>query len=161
MATAGPTALLAQQNAAPTETTPLATELQGILPDGRALSLESLRGQVVLVFFWSTECAVCRNKMPEFRANAAGWKGQNFTLLGVNMDERQAAFLRYEELVASLVPAAQKFPSVWGKHPNHKDNLGPIQRLPTAILIDKEGRVAERYIGRIPPQAWDRIADLL
>jgi thiol-disulfide isomerase/thioredoxin len=160
-------AWLAATSAAPllaqpaTATPPASVELSGAGPDGRAFSIDALRGQVVLVFYWSTECPVCRNKMPELLANAAGWKGQKFTLLGVNMDEKKSAFLRYEEVVAGLVPPGQQFLSVWGNDPSHRDNLGPVQHLPSAVLIGKDGRVVERYSGRIPPQAWDRIADLL
>ena len=29
------------------------------------------------------------------------------------------------------------------------------------ILLDKTGRLMEQYHGRIPPEAWDRIADLI
>jgi peroxiredoxin len=135
--------------------------LTGQTPSGQTISLEQLRGQVTLVFYWSTDCAVCRSKMPELRANAAGWHGKKFTLLGVNMDAKKEEFQLYEKLVTPLLPEAQKFPSVWGLDPDFKDNLGPVQQLPSAVLVDQEGRVIERYKGRIPPQAWDRIADLL
>lgn len=139
---------------------PLAT-LQGTTLDGQTLSLEALRGQVVLVFFWSTDCAICLNKMPELRINAAGWRGQKFTLLGVNMDKQREAFQRYEEVVVPLLPAEHRFQSVWGNDPRHAHNLGPVDRLPSAVLINAKGQVVERYSGRIPPQAWNRIADLL
>jgi hypothetical protein len=33
--------------------------------------------------------------------------------------------------------------------------------LPAAFLLDKTGQLVEQYHGRIPPEAWDRIADLL
>lgn len=39
-------------------------------------------------------------------------------------------------------------------------NLGKHAMLP-ADLLDKTGKVVEPYVGRIPPQAWDKIADLL
>ncbi len=110
----------------PSEPTPDLAELRGTTPSGKVLDLASLRGQVVLVFYWSTDCAVCRNKMPELRANVAGWQGQNFSLLGVNMDAQQSAFLNYEEVVTPLLPAAQIFPSAWGLAPGYTDNLGPV-----------------------------------
>lgn len=158
LAAASPSSLLAQE---PRKSAPPVALLQGTALNGQRLSLEALRGQVVLVFYWSTECGVCLSKMPELRANAAGWQGQNFTLLGVNKDAKRETFLRYEAAVASLIPTAQKFASVWAYGPDYRDNLGPIEHLPTACLINKEGQVVERYSGRIPPQAWNRIADLL
>jgi thiol-disulfide isomerase/thioredoxin len=158
LAAAAPTSLLAQANPDPS---PALAELHGTTGSGQPIDLAGLRGRVVLVFFWSTECPVCRSKMPELRANAAGWQTQNFTLLGVNLDEEESTFLRYEEVVTPLLPAAQRFPSVWGLAPAYKDNLGAEREPPSAVLIDKDGWVVERYSGRIPPQAWDRIADLL
>lgn len=156
-----PSALWAQSQPITGGTSGAPADLQGTTPGGQRLSLEALRGQVVLVFYWSTDCAVCRSKMPELRANAAGWNGQNFTLLGVNMDQKKSEFLLYEKVVKPLLPAAQRFPSVWGLDPEYQDSFGAVQHLPSAVLIDKAGRVVERYSGRIPPQAWDRIADLL
>ena len=149
--------LFAQNSASPIAAV---AELNGTT-SGQRITLQGLRGQVVLVFYWSTECSVCRNKMPELRANASGWAGQNFTLIGVNMDVNQEDFLRYEKVVAPLLPPEQRFASVWGRHPTYLDNLGPVTHLPTTFLVDKKGEVAERYNGRIPPQAWNRIADLL
>jgi len=136
-------------------------DLTGKTPSNQTITLHQLRGQVVLVFFWSTDCPVCLAKMPELRANAAGWYGKNFTLLGVNMEKKKDQFLLYEKVVTPLLPAAKRFTSVWGLDPDYKDSLGPVQHLPSAVLIDKDGRVVERYSGRIPPHAWDRIADLL
>ncbi|AOW14558.1 hypothetical protein LPB72_05860 [Hydrogenophaga crassostreae] len=158
LAGAAPVSLLAQT---PSFATPGQAELRGVTSGGEVLALNTLRGQVVMVFYWSTECPVCRNKMPELRANAAGWQGQKFTLLGVNMDQKREDFLRYEEVVTPLLPQEQLFPSVWGRDPAYQDNLGPVSHLPSTVLIDKQGQVAERYMGRIPPQAWNRIADLL
>lgn len=135
--------------------------LEGTAPNGQRISLDALRGQVVLVFYWSTGCAVCRDKMRELRANLAGWKGQPFTLLGVNMDTKPQDFLAYEELVAQTVPDSLHFTSVSAFSPGFRDTMGKPTQLPSGCLIDKQGRLVERYTGRIPPSTWDRIADLL
>jgi peroxiredoxin len=136
-------------------------ELEGTTQNGQRLRLAGLRGRVVLVFYWATGCAVCRDKMRELRANLAGWQGQPFTLLGINMDERQQDFIRYETLVRQTVPAAQLFTSLWAGTPGFLDSMGRPEHLPSACLIDKQGHLVERYSGRIPPEAWDRIAELL
>lgn len=135
--------------------------LEGTAPNGQRIGLSALRGQVVLVFYWSTSCAVCRDKMRELRANLAGWKDQSFTLLGVNMDPRLQDFLAYEALVAQTVPIGQHFVSVSSLSPGFRDTMGTPTQLPSGCLIDKQGHLVERYTGRIPPATWDRIADLL
>ncbi len=136
-------------------------ELEGTALNGQRLRLAGLRDRVVLVFYWSTGCAVCRDKMRELRANLSGWQGQPFTLLGVNMDARQQDFSAYEQLVRQTVPAAQRFTSLWAGAPGFRDSMGLPDHLPSACLIDKQGRLVERYSGRMPPEAWDRIAELL
>jgi len=135
--------------------------LEGRTADGQALGLAGLRGRVVLILYWSTGCAVCRDKMHEMRANLAGWQQHPFTLLGVNMDARRQDLSSYETLLRQTVPAAQRLRSVWAADPSFVNSLGTPNLLPSGALIDKDGRLVERYSGRIPPEAWDRIAELL
>ena len=135
--------------------------LRGTGPDGKPLSLEALRGRVVLVFYWTTGCAVCRDKMRELRANMMGWQGQPFSLIGVNSDARRQDWLEYERLVSSTIPLAQRFPSLWSGDASTVDSMERPTQWPSACLIDKSGRLVERYRGRIPAEAWDRIAELL
>ena len=65
-----------------------ALALQGRTLDGQAFDLARLRGRVVMLMMWRTDCAVCLDKMPELRANAQGWKGKPFDLVLVNLDAR-------------------------------------------------------------------------
>jgi hypothetical protein len=67
----------------------------------------------------------------------------------------------YEKLIAYLVPAKQRFIQMWSGEIGYADNVGKTDHLPMTFLIDKTGRVVETYTGRIPSEAWDKIADLL
>lgn len=141
---------------------PMATPvIEGKTLDGSAFKLSSLKGKVVLVMFWSTGCAVCRDKMPELRTNYEGWSGKPFELVAVNTDTRAQDFLDYERIISRTVPVKQRFVQLWTGESGYQDNIGKPAQLPAAFLIDKTGKVVERYVGRIPPEAWDRIADLL
>lgn len=136
-------------------------DLEGTSADGKRLRLVDFRGRVVLVFYWATNCAVCRDKMRELRANLMGWQSQPFTLLGVNMDMRRQDWLDYEKLVAQSIPAAQRFDSVWAGGSDFRDTMDRPTQLPSASLIDKKGVLVEQYRGRVPVEAWNRIADLI
>lgn len=160
----------AAQSAAPAKpasaaTTPAAAitlpQIEGKAIDGSPFKLASLKGKVVLVMFWSTGCAVCRDKMPELRTNYEGWAGKPFELVAVNNDAKVQDFLDYERIISRTVPVKQRFVQLWTGDGGYKDNFGKPAQLPAAFLIDKTGKIVERYVGRIPPEAWDRIADLL
>lgn len=129
--------------------------------EGRAFDLAGLRGKVVLVVFWSTTCAVCRDKMGELRANYEGWRGQPFEMVLVNQDRRLQDVQAYEQILALTVPRAQRFPQLWSGQPGHVDSFGAQAVLPATYIINKSGTVEKAYAGRIPPEAWDDIADLL
>ena len=135
--------------------------IQGKSLEGTPFSLKALRGKVTLLVFWSTDCAVCRDKMPELRANALGWRGQPFELVTVSVDRRQQDMADYERLVLATVNKNQRLTALWAGDASYQDNLGRPAHLPMTYLIDKSGQVVERYSGRIPAEAWDRMAELL
>ena len=135
--------------------------IEGRTVEGQPFRLASLRGKVVLVLYWSTGCAVCRDKMPELRTNYEGWAGKPFELVAVSTDAHMQDMLDYETIISRTVPTRQRFVQLWAGDSSYRDNLGPHTQLPAGYLVDKSGKIVERYLGRIPPQAWDRIADLL
>lgn len=135
--------------------------LQGKTLAGAPFSLAALRGKVVLVLFWSTDCAVCRDKMPELRANAQGWRGKPFELVTISVDRRMQDAVDYEKLVTAMVPSSQRFPALWSGDPAYRISTPHAAHLPVAWLLDKSGKLVEHYTGRIPAEAWDKIADLL
>jgi peroxiredoxin len=135
--------------------------IEGKTVEGKPFKLSSLNGKVVLVLYWSTNCAVCRDKMPELRTNYEGWAGKPFELVAVSTDTRMQDLLDYENIISRTVPIKQRFVQLWMGESGYRDNLGKHVQLPAAYLIDKSGKVVQSYVGRIPPEAWDRIADLL
>lgn len=145
------------------QTPPLAASLQveGKTVEGKPFQLASLKGKVVLVMFWSTGCAVCRDKMPELRQNYEGWRGKPFEMVLVSTDRSMRDLEDYEKIISSTVPLKQRFVQLWAGEPGYKDSVGKPAQLPFTFLVDKTGKVVERYQGRIPAEAWDRIADLL
>lgn len=148
----------AQQN----DATP---SVHGTTLDKKTFSLAALKGKVVLVMFWSTDCAVCRDKMPELRENVQGWAGKPFELVLISVDKRMSDVESYNAIINKSVPLKQRFTQLWTGDPAYKDNLGSSalarSQLPTTLLLDKQGKQIERFNGRIPADVWDKIADLL
>jgi len=99
--------------------------------------------------------------MGELRANYEGWRGQPFEMVLVNQDRRLQDVQAYEQILALTVPRAQRFPQLWSGQPGYADSFGAQAALPATYIINKSGAVEKTYAGRIPPEAWDDIADLL
>ncbi len=135
--------------------------LSGTTLDGRRFSQDAQAGRVVMVVLWRTDCAVCLSKMPELRANAQGWKAKPFDLVTVSLDPRSADTEAYDRVRRQV--AAHEGPqwSFW---------LGDVQmpadwrgsgRLPVMLVFDTKGKLVARHEGRVPPDMWDQVADLL
>lgn len=56
-------------------------------PNGKTVSLSSFRGKFVLVDFWASWCGPCRQENPNVVKAWNRFKGKNFTILGVSLDQ--------------------------------------------------------------------------
>ncbi|WP_221929009.1 TlpA family protein disulfide reductase [Solitalea koreensis] len=62
--------------------------------NGKMLSLSSLRGKYVLIDFWASWCAPCRNEMPSVVKLYADYKDQNFEIFGVSLDTKKENWVK-------------------------------------------------------------------
>jgi cytochrome c biogenesis protein CcmG, thiol:disulfide interchange protein DsbE len=108
---------------------------------GEEVSLESLRGQVVLVNFWATWCPPCRIEMPGFERVYRAHRDAGFTVVGVSLD--RAGVEVVERFVAQR---GLTFPVGLGGASATRD-FGRLPGLPTSFLIDHEGRIRHRVTG--------------
>ena len=113
-----------------------APEFAAATLNGSALvRLRELRGRPVLLDFWATWCAPCRDQMPGLAKLYRDAKDKGLVLIGVNDDETP------EQAAAYLREHQYDWPTVY----DHKD--GALQRdfkvfgIPTLVLIDKDGIV--------------------
>jgi peroxiredoxin len=120
-----------------------APALSYTLLDGRKSDLAALRGHVVLVNFWATDCAPCVEEMPALVANWRRFAPQGFETLAVSM--------RYDApaLVANFAQArALPFGVVIDNTGEIADRLGNVEFTPTSLLINKRGEIVKRWLGK-------------
>jgi thiol-disulfide isomerase/thioredoxin len=137
--------------------------LHGRTTQKQPFDLAKLRGKMVLLFFWSTDCAVCLDKLPELRRNLAGWRGKQFVIVAVNQDRHQSDLVAYEKVLMHIVPGNadldKQMQILWRKDPAYQDNLGSFPvRSSTSLLINREGKLVNSIRGHIPNEVWDDIA---
>lgn len=107
---------------------------------GDRVSLETLRGQVVVLDFWASWCAPCRASMPIVSAIAGRHRHAGLVTLGVNVEgERNQSFVERSHRALGAA-----FPSLHDGDGEMQSAFG-ISSIPTLVLIDRRGIV--RHIG--------------
>ncbi len=110
--------------------------------DGRAGSLDALRGRVVLVNFWATWCPYCRHEMPAMEAFYRDHRARGFEILALSVDDDPdtvAAFMREKGYSFPVVMAGPELRQAFGK----------VTRLPTSFIIDRDGRIRHKVSGQV------------
>jgi cytochrome c biogenesis protein CcmG/thiol:disulfide interchange protein DsbE len=114
------------------------------LMDGGTLELADLRGKVVLVDFWASWCAPCRQEAPVLKQVYREYAGQPVEFVGVNIWDRTEDAGQY--LQEFDVP-----------YPNGVDVSGGIaidygvRGIPEKYFIGRDGLVHRKFVG--PMQA--------
>ena len=136
--------------------------LQGRTAQSAAVDLRALRGKVVMLFFWSTDCPVCLDKLPELRRNLDGWRGKDFVIVAVSQDRSRRDLADYEQVLDRVAPPNAQMQIVWRRDAAHRDSFGELPlRTPTVVVLDRSGAVARTLQGRLPAQMWDDVAELV
>ena len=106
---------------------------------GETFRLSDLRGKVVVVNFWATWCAPCREEIPDLVRLQEAYRGRGVAFVGVSVDEEGAAVVRpFAEQYGINYPVALDDGSVMQRYEG-------AAALPTTYFVTREGRV-RRYM---------------
>jgi thiol-disulfide isomerase/thioredoxin len=109
------------------------------------LTLDKLRGHVVLVEFWTFGCDNCLNTLPSVKEWDAKYRERGLTIVGVHSPETQSEFII--ESVRREVPSLGiKYPVVTDNDHQTWDAYG-VEAWPTMFVLDKQGRVRWLHVG--------------
>ena len=134
----------------------------------KPVTLESLRGRVVLLNFWVFTCYNCTNTVPSLVDFDSRYRDGGLTLIGIHTPEFPPYASEHDK--GNLARALEKYHI---RYANAQDNdsrtwdLYGIRFWPSFVLVDKKGRIryegaGEFHVGDATYQLWDgRIRELL
>jgi thiol-disulfide isomerase/thioredoxin len=124
---------------------------------GREHRLADYKGRVVLINFWATWCAPCRDEMPSIQRLKEKLAGRPFVVLAVNLDEPESRIEKFLSEVRLdfpvLLDPGRRVARAWD-----------ARILPASYIVGPDGRVRFTVTGEI---SWDheqvvaRISELL
>ena len=151
---AAPLGVLAQEGQQASSPNPSST-LSLIDLQGQEHSLSSLRGKLVVLNFWATWCAPCREEMPLLVSLQKRYGTRGIQVIGASVDDESTA--------AQIAPFVERlkinFPIWIGATIEHMQVLGLGSALPATAFLDRDGQIAGRIIGVVTKDDLQRRID--
>ena len=117
-----------------------APDFVGVTPEGKKISLDSLKGKLVLLNFWATWCPPCRLEMPSMEKIYREYKGEGLEVVAMNFMEKPEpinTFLKENDFTFTiLLDRPGKIAESYG-----------VRALPITFLIGRRGNILARIIG--------------
>lgn len=112
--------------------------------EGKKISMTDLKGKVVLINFWATDCPGCIKEMPNLIKTYNTYKPKGFEIISVAMPyDPPAQVLNYTR------QKALPFPVMHDGFSEITQAFGGVNLTPTAYIFDKKGNRLQRTIGEL------------
>ncbi len=111
--------------------------------DGSNLRLSEFRGEVVMINFWASWCAPCRQEMPLLDELYTQYQPLGFTILGVNVEEDST---KARKLLKDL---PVNFPVLFDNR-SEVSKLYNVVAMPSTVLVDRDGNIRYLHQGYKP-----------
>jgi thiol-disulfide isomerase/thioredoxin len=123
-------------------------------PEGQPVVFNDWRGKVVVINFWATWCPPCVEEMPDLHRLSLQWESKGVKFVGIGVDTASSIqqFQRKVTVAYPLVVAGTVGSELARTLGNQSGGL------PYTVIIDRQGRIAHQYLGRIKPATLE--ADL-
>lgn len=109
---------------------------------GEEISMQSLRGKVVMVNFWATSCATCIKEMPQMVRTYNKYKDRGLDLVAVAMSYDPPNYVLNYAQTRSL-----PFKVALDRQGDVARSFDDVKLTPTTYVIDKQGNIIKRYVG--------------
>ena len=111
-------------------------------PDGKPLSMHSIKGKVKVIDFWASWCPPCRRENPNVVKAFNEYKDKNFTIVGISLDKDKSKWMKAiadDNLawthLSDLKYWDSEIPALYG-----------VRGIPTNVLLDPDGVIVAKNI---------------
>lgn len=125
---------------------PLAGNFSAVSMDGNSVELESLKGKIVVLTFWSTRCAICHSEIPKLNRLADQYRGKDVVFIGITMDNeaKVGAYLQKNPFKFNILPNSF---GVFYQYAD-KDSKGNMNMgFPAHFLVNQNGEIEIKASG--------------
>ncbi len=131
-------------------------EFRGTTLEGRPFNLRALRGDVVVVNVWASWCAPCIAEAPGLQKVHEQTEAEGVRFIGINTEADQAAARAHERRFGVTYPSLA---DDGGRVLLRLRGSLPPTATPSTLVLDRNGRVAARVIGRVDPSTLQSLVD--
>ena len=114
---------------------------------GKDLSLASAHGKVILLNFWATWCGPCRAEIPSLIELQNRYK-ERLQIIGLADDDDQDMVKQVVDSEGINFPVAIVTDKI-------RIDYGGVTALPTAFVINTEGRIVQKHVGLFNPALYE------
>lgn len=110
---------------------------------GRLVSLDDLRGKVVLLNFWATWCGPCKRELPDLVALSREFADKQVVIIGISTDrgsniiEDVRSYVHEQGIPYQIVIANDDLEEAYGN----------IRALPVSFIVNAEGKIVKNFVG--------------
>ncbi len=111
------------------------------VPDGKTVTLSSLRGKAVVVNFWATWCGPCKIEMPWLIDLQKKYGDQGLQIVGITKEDYD------EATIAKFTKKMGVNYTILVGNQQVQDSYGGVGGLPTSFFVNRSGKVVHEIVG--------------
>jgi len=109
--------------------------------DNTTAALSDYKGKTVVIDFWATWCAACKEAFPELNKISADYADKNLVTIGINIEK-----IKPEKIAAFVKKASIKYTVLLDPSGESAKKFG-VKGVPTLAVIKSDGTIARMFRG--------------
>jgi peroxiredoxin len=115
---------------------------------GKKVRLSDLKGKVVILDFWATWCGPCRMEIPDLVKLQSKYGAKGLTIVGLTVTSPEKDVRSFAQAQGMNYPVLLDADDLTNRY-------GGIVGIPTTFVVDRQGRITQKFIGVMSTQTFE------